>query len=214
MLTKEQKERIRKVYATDVWHNNQRMVDYCTNKTAVLIEFPNGEFIPIEKRSIDKDFCFGESGYDYDDAASMAHVARTSESYFMQENMKWVKDYLDSIEEQYDMFSDSPSLPRFVLTISEHVYSGQPDTSPLKGIQFIRDGELLGALGGSAFVRELPGTRFTYWDNPRRVPTRDELDAIKAGYEQAAKEHEKKVNTYLKKYGLSKVHSWTYWRDA
>ena len=213
MLTKEQKERIRKVYATDVWHNDQRMTDYSVNKAAVLIEFPNGEFIPIDKQNIVKDFCFRESGYDYDEAASMAHVARTSESYFMQENMKEFRSMLDSIEEQYEMFSESPSLPCYVLTISERPYIGQPETSPLKEIGFIRGGDLLGELGGSV-IRELPGLRFTHWDNPYRIPTREELDAIKAACEQAAKEHEKKVNTYLKKYGLSKVHSWTYWRDA
>ena len=214
MLTKEQKEKLRAVYDKDVWHGNDHMTDYCTNKVSVLAELPNGDFIPIEKKGIEKDFCFGESGYDYDEAAEAAHVARTSEAYFKRENMKEFVSWLDSINEQYKMFWESPSLPRQILTISEKPYLGQPETSPLKGISFIRDGDILESMGGSAFVCELPGASITYRGNHYRIPTEEELDIIRNAYTQATVEHRKKVERYLKRYGLSKVHSWTYWRDA
>lgn len=214
MLTKEQKARVRAVYAADVWHNNEKMTDFCTNKVATLAELPGGDFIPVEKQKIEKDFCFGESGYDYDEAQESAAHARTSESHFKRENMKRFRSSIQDIEEQYDLFAADPSLPRYLLLIAEKQYYEQPDKSPLKGISFFRDGQVLEAMGGSAFIQDIPGAHVTIWNNRYRVPTLAELDAIKAAYEQAAQEHEKKVDAYLKKYGLSKVHAWTYWRDA
>lgn len=214
MLTKEQKTKLRAAYAADVWHGDNHMTDYCVNKTAALAELPCGEFIPVDKQSIEKNFCFGESGYDYDDAANAAANARTSVDHFIRENMKEFRADLERIEEQYGLFAEHPSMPHYLLMIAEKPYYGQPVTSPLKGDAYFGDGQVLEAMGGSAYIRDLPGQRVSIWDNSYRVPTLEELDAIKAAYEQAAAEHEKKVNAYLKRYGLSKVNAWTYWRDA
>lgn len=214
MLTKEQKAKLYEIYSRDVWHGNDKMTSYCTNKAAQLIEFKNGDCIDIEKQSIEKRFCFGESGYDAEDAAHMAHTARTSESYFKRENMRKFRSWLESIREQYEMHEESHSLPRHVLAIAENRYIGQPESSPLKGLKFFRGWEVLEAFGGSAFVKDLPGAHFEKRGSKYRIPTLEELDAIREGYEAAAKEHEKKVDTYLKKYGLQHVESWTYWREA
>ena len=215
MLTKEQKAKLYDVYNRDVWQGSEKMVNYCVNKAAQLIELESGDFIAIEKQSIKKRFCFGESGYDYEDAAEMAHHAKTSESYFKRENMKEFRGWLETINDQYTMHNDDAvSMPSSVLAIAEHCYTGQPDTSPLKGLNEFRSNEILEALGGSAYVRELPGAHFERWGIKYRIPTLKELDTIRAGYEIATKEHEKKVDTYLKKYGMQQVHTWTYWRDA
>lgn len=214
MLTKEQKSMLHAAYAADVWPGDESMADYCTNRAAALAELPNGELIPVEKRKIETHFCFGESGYDYDEAQDAAARARTSEDYFRSENMAAFRDMLEQIEKQYALHAAEPSLPYSVLLICERSYADQPETSRLKALETMRAGELLEALGGSAYVRDLPGKRFAQYGSPLRVPTLDELNAIKAAATQAAKEHEKKVNAYLKRYGLSQVHAWTYWRDA
>lgn len=215
MLTKEQKAKLYDVYNRDVWQGSEEMVNYCVNKAAQLIELESGDFIAIEKQHIEKRFCSGESGYDYEDAAEMAYHAKTSESYFKRENMKEFRGWLETINDQYIMHNDDAvSMPSFVLAIAEHCYTGQPDNSPLKGLNVFRSNEILEALGGSAYVRELPGAHFERWGIKYRIPTLKELDTIRAGYEIAAKEHEKKVDTYLKKYGMQHVHTWTYWRDA
>lgn len=214
MLTKEQKDKLRAVYAADVWPNSERMTDFCTNKAAALAELPNGDMIPVEKQKIETDFCFGESGYDYDDAVSAAANARKNESYFKRENMKHFNGWIDDLAEQEEMHGADPSLPRFVMLIAEKPYYGQPEASKLKGLTFCRDGDVLDALGGSAFVWEMPGQRVTVRGQNYRIPTHSELDAIRAAYEQAREEHGKKVERYLQRYGLTKVHAWTYWRDA
>lgn len=212
MLTKEQKARLRAEYAR-VWES-ERMIDFCTNKVAVLAELPGGDFIPIEKESIEKDFCFGESGYDADEAAHMAHIARTSESYFKRENMKKHDGMIRGIEEQYTIYADDHGLPRFVLLISDRPYISSPEDGRLRHLHFERSGNVIDALGGSCYTRELPGSTVEIHGNAYRVPTLEELDIIKSAWEEARKEHEKKVDAYLKRYGTSKVNAWTYWRDA
>lgn len=214
MLTKEQKTKLRAVYAADVWPGSERMTDFCTNKVAALAELPDGDMIPVEKQKIETDFCFGESGYDADDAARAAANARTNEGYFRRENMRHFNKWIDDLAEQEEIHGVDPRLPRFVMLIAEKPYYGQPDASKLKGLTFCRDGDVLDALGGSAFVRDMPGQRVTVRGQNYRIPTRGELAAIRAAYEQAREEHGKKVDRYLKRYGLSKVNSWTYWRDA
>ena len=59
------------------------------------------------------------------------------------------------------------------------------------------------------------------WDSPKmvdycvkKVAAVEELAIIRAAVQSAATAHEKRVETYLKRYGTSKVHTWTYWRDA
>ena len=55
-----------------VWSDH--MLVYCVGKTAALAELPGGELFPVEKQSIETRFCFGESGYDYDDALKAATI--------------------------------------------------------------------------------------------------------------------------------------------
>ena len=40
-----------------------------------------------------------------------------------------------------------------------------------------------------------------------------EIERLVNAYKEEIKKLTKRLNTYLKRYGLSKVHAWTYWRD-
>ena len=80
-----------------IWPHSPKMVDYCVNSVAEMAVLPAGEIIPIEKQRIATRFCFGESGYDADDAARMAYHARTSQDYFKKENMSHFDDWIQEI---------------------------------------------------------------------------------------------------------------------
>jgi hypothetical protein len=43
--------------------------------------------------------------------------------------------------------------------------------------------------------------------------TQDEINRIIEGFQEVKKAFTKRLNTYLKRYGLTKVHSWTYLSD-
>ena len=50
-------------------------------------------------------------------------------------------------------------------------------------------------------------------DTTHTVLSRDEINNITAGYEEVEKTFTKRLNTYLKRYGTSKLNVWTYLRD-
>lgn len=188
-----------------------RMVDYCTNKVAAVAVLPTtGEIITFDKMSIETRFCFGESGYDAEDARNMAAHARTSCDYFKEENMRAFKQWLDNLEDARTLEG------RYALTIGGQAYTGQSEDCKLRYIRLERISKVIDDLGGSAFLADLPGQTVTENGSGRkyRIATVEELEAITNACKQAAAAHEKKVDAYLKRYGTSKVHSWTYWRDA
>ena len=79
-MNKEMKTLLMQEFAK-VW-KDQRMVEYCVKKASTVVELPDGSIIVVEKQPIETRFCYGESGYDYDNAQRMAAHARTSEDYF------------------------------------------------------------------------------------------------------------------------------------
>ena len=208
MLTKDEKEMIRAEFKK-VWPISEKMVKFCTDKTAAFAELPGGELVTVEKQSIETRFCFGESGYDYDDAQRAAAHARKSESYFKSENMKHFRELIADLQAVLDGSSN------YVLTVSVngHYYSQSPDCR-LQSINLVSLWKVLEALGGSAYIEDLPGTVIGSGCYASRVATKEEVAAILEAYKKAAADHEKKVDAYLKRYGTSKVNAWTYWRDA
>ena len=198
---------------TKVWPNSQKMIDYCTNKAAAMVTLPTGEIIEVEKQTIDTDFCFDDS-YDYEGAGKMAAHARTSTDYLKEQNMKsfnsWVKDLEDCYNEA-DM--TTAGYRHCMLTISVP-YSRCEGALNLRSINFKPLCDILDDCGGSAFIRELPGTTLNHFGYEYRIATREEIGIILGLYKYAREKHEKKVDSYIKRYGTSKVHSWTYWGEA
>lgn len=182
--------------------NDARMIAYDVNLAAAMAELPDGGIIVAPKRNIEKHFCFGESGYDYDDALRMAQHARTSEDYFRKENMKCYDEILSSLED-----------PDMCVLISRQYYA-QPESCRLRGWSFAGLWEVIASQGGECNLSELVGKPIVVHGNECYLASPEEVSIIRDLYREAREIHRKKVETYLKKYGLSKVHSWTYWRDA
>ena len=57
---------------------------------------------------------------------------------------------------------------------------------------------------------------YGYWNIPDKARnlTSEEKELIINGLEYGLKLFRKRLDTYLKRYGLSKLHTWTYWADA
>lgn len=192
-----------------VWKDT-KTIDYCTNKALNTVTMDDGTILVIDKKAIETRFCFGEDGYDYDEAAASAQHARTSCEYLKRENMRHFDEWLETID------GTISGEGRFFVTIRGKRYTGQANGCKLGHIELRRDVEVLNDLGGSAYLAELPGQTITEAGSGSKyyIPTRDELARIRSAYEAARAAHEKKVDAYIKRYGTSKVHSWTYWRNA
>ena len=173
---------------SEYW-KDAKMVDHCVKSAAYIVELENGDITEIEKPHIETRFCFGY-GYcgvsteeDYRNAADMMHYADTHEDYFISENMKDINGYIESLKD------DKIRVFKYV-----H-YCGKCDIR-LKSIGFYR-----------------------YYEEPAnnlvdcKELTIQERQALIDGYEIVKKQFEKRLQTYLKKYGLTKLKTWTYLSD-
>lgn len=192
MFSKESQKQLKAEYREllkDVWKDD-RMIKYCSSLADVVFKTEDGFYLEVEKPYIETRFCFGysDSPYDtedYDRASEMAHYARTNEDHFRETNLRKLKR---AIEYYSDKNND--------LWFQNHYIS--QENNILKCIQ-----------------------SFKHWEEPHdisdttkyhKVSDKDR-ELIVDAYKQELERFSKRVETYLKRYGLSKVHSWTYWRD-
>ena len=188
---KELKEQYR-ILLGDVWGSDNHMIDFCTKKAEVVFKTEKGFFCEVEKTDIKKDFCFGYSlsrydSEDYDNANSMAAHAKKSVDYFKEENLKKLNDCIN-------FYSDTSNELYF-----QNHYINQKN-NVLKNV-----------------------VSFEYWNEPKDIfskefkeytPVSDkDRELIVAAYKKELELFTKRLETYIKKYGLSKVKSWSYWRD-
>lgn len=195
---KKLKEKYMDIICRDVWAS-ANMQEFCKKKCEYVIELSNGTIIDIDKPSIEKNFCFGYGMYarstdeEVASADALAEHAKTNTEYFIAENMKQVTENIAVLKEA---LAGDKEVYTFVR------YLSAPDTSNLMNWKCCR-----------------------IWDNPENKPWKwsqlrtvrklenDDIQRIIDGYEEVGKRFRKRLQTYLKKYGLSKLNVWTYLRD-
>ena len=185
-MKKQDKEMIRAEYKKE-W--NEHMTDYCTNQVVSFAILGNGEIWTIDKASIKKDFCFGYSlsrydSEDFDRANDQAAHAETSVEYFINENLSHA-GYDSSLNALNDKHKVWYVRPK---------YMGNTDCK-IVSCSFLR-----------RYDDDIP--------NDARLLTDDEKVLMVEALTEARNSFIKRLNTYLKKYGLSNINTWTYWRDA
>lgn len=187
-MNKEQKAFIRAQYQK-VWGNDGKMVDYCTGRTSDYIDI-DGVIITFDKPYIETQFCFGEHGYDFDEVQKTCDRASRSESYFVNENMRGTA--AAAIIERLEG-NDWRCLKPY-LKPRKYYKSDDQDGCRLGCIVWARSDD----------EYDVEGLRMLTDEEQRRL-----LETAKA--EQG--KFEKRLRTYLKRYGMSKCRFWTYWAD-
>ena len=179
------------------WHGDVEMATFCTKGTARIIETSNGHYITIDKPRIDTDFCFGysDSRYDtedFDRAIRMAEHAKTSELYFIRANLKQMKETL-AILKSIQRGS------RVWTALTQIHYSGSPPDTKAYAWSIIKSWN-----GIPEYMVEQ--------SNVKEMDS-ETLDRLITGYKMEIVVFHKRLRTYLKRYGMSKVRTWTYWAD-
>lgn len=190
------KDELRTEY-TKVWNGRQKMIDYCVNKTDVVVKIRDKYLFTVDKPSIETNFCFGY-GYcgvsneeEYRGAENMAEHARTHEDYFIEENMKQIMEKIEALNDS-----------RYIALIRSRYIT----KSNLVDIEYFHDYGTEGRLNGViARYHEKGDIAFLMEDQDKAL--------ILQAYEEAKQHFEKRLKTYLKRYGLSKVRSWSYLVD-
>ena len=183
-LLNEIRERYEEVWAGDT----HGMVDYCVNEVLDAVKLHNGIIYMIDKKRIKKTFCFGYgfcgvTSQEEEDAADNMAMA-----------VKRDVDYF--IEENMKWFTEHEEEGYGDMYI-ERTYRNSMSLSDT--ICYLTDWEY----ADTTEDRKL-----------RLYKLNDEDKAlVKATIAAAKEKHLKKVQAYLKRYGLSKVRSWSFLMD-
>lgn len=200
----EKQNALREQYRVDmnkVWNGSQHMVDYCVKKAVRFVPVNGDCIIAIEKPKIETKFCFGysDSRYDtedYDRANDMAYHARTSVQYFIHENMRDMKKTLSMLRK----IRRGNGRAWFSGYGVCSVYIGQKYSTKNSDSKayYYSIGNIDRAVGRTDDAIEI---------------SMEDLDELIMAYKIEVHNFHKRVYSYLKRYGLSKVESWSYWQD-
>lgn len=138
----------------------------------------------IEKPSIENRFCFHDEGPQYEFYKELMADNKKLEAYFKSENLARFDNKIELLEKGED---NDPT--------RKEVYWRSEDCGKAKHI-YLDFG-------------------WRHWnDGDNTECTEEEKQLILKGLKWARDQFEKRLDAYLKRYGTSKLHTWTYWADA
>lgn len=188
-------EKIKKLIWND-W-KNPRMYDYCVGKLSNELELENGLILKFEKPSIETHFCYGYSlsnidTESYDIANKNVENARKDIINFINENIAQ-----SGLQALYNK-----------LKKADTVYYSNCNNNGIVSVSSLFD------------QNDECRFRYDYGENSEHYKryitgelSKSDVQKIIAKVAEELQKFVKRLNTYLKRYGLSKVHSWSYWRD-
>lgn len=171
---------------------DERMVKYYHERISNECVLECGKIVTFDKPRIQTSFCFGYShdstGEDLQRALDASEQAKADIEHFMERNMKALTEYRDMLTENRDLFWHDDYHDRNIVSIYEfrQMCRWYPGIYQLPEFEVILD--------------------------EYRITPEDRKNLLAVVNEEIAK-FEKRLKSYLKRYGLSKISSWTYWRD-
>lgn len=184
-ITSEQALKLRNEYAK-LDGKDTKFTDWRMKQVQRIVELPDGTLFVIEKPSIKTHFCFG---YGY---CGVSSEEESDEASAMAQHARTREDYF--IDKNMDGFSPFDDL-------NEHdtkaVYKYNPYYVSTKIVEL---------------------TTLRAWEAEQKGEFYKPLSAeeeriLRQAYEEEKERHLARLKTYLKRYGLSKVRSWTYLSD-
>lgn len=166
---------------------DNKMVNYLIKKVAYIVELENNSYYVIDKPDIEKDFCFGYGYCGVSDEEDYRQAADMAAHARTNENY-FIRKNMEPLEKFIEDIKDDS----YQIYKRPHYFRQQADCQ-LVDLDWCQP-----------------------WD---KIPegheqlTGAEKNAILYGVEVVKEQFKKRLNTYLKRYGLTKVHSWTYLSD-
>lgn len=172
-----------------VWKNDLSMLEYKKKYYSGAIRLSNGGILEFVKPSIETSFCFGYSdfgqGMSYTEA-KRAEKAASSEKYFLQQNLKEFDRKIKGLSSK----DDCSTYDWYIERVSYN--------------------------GNKLNVWRLAYMNISNVDNKYgeyEILAPADREAVINGLKNERKKFEKRLHTYLKRYGTSKLRTWTYWVD-
>ena len=198
MRTQKELKEIFKNETAKVWGTDTRMHKWTMGQAAYIVELSDGDIIEIEKPSIKKDFCFGYGMYatatdeEFYRAEEKVEAARKNVDYFINENLAPINGAIEALQKDH----------RNVYTFL--AYLGMNEGDLLKSYSIFSEWETPES--------EEFSYKFNGLSDLKKL-SNDDIQKIIDGLQEVKQAFIKRLNTYLKKYGLSNVNAWSYIRD-
>lgn len=176
-----------------IWGKDARMVEWCIKNHSTNIRLSSGKIICFDKPTIQTDFWVGYghgAGREYEEADKLKNnIYRNMEEYFIDKNMTGFNSQLKQCEDSdYNIYIakqyDSKEENNFV-----NFYLIKYEC----GFDFERL---------QKFAKDF-----------QKVTNEDDIALIKWAIREDANKFKKRLITYLKRFGTSKLRCQTYWAD-
>lgn len=175
-----------------IWENSKEMQDYCLRKTSNCILTSFGGLVTFDKPKIERRFCFGYSdcgqGQSFDEANEQE--ANFGEKQFLRNNLADMKRVLELFERE----------------TSEDGFEAPKDL-------YFYNNSIRGNIYEFVFLTEYDVERNTNWFKNLRKASEEDFQKCYAAQKQEYEKFEKRLKSYLKRYGTKKLQTWTYWID-
>ena len=188
-------EKIKRLIS-EYW-KSPRMYNYCVGKLSNELELENGLILKFEKPSIETHFCYGYS---------LSNVDTESYDTANKNAENATKDIINFINENIEQSGLQKLYKK--LKKADTVYYSNCNNNGIVSVGSLYD------------QNDECRFRYDYGENSeyyKRYITgklsKSDVQKIIAKVAEELQKFVKRLNTYLKRYGLSKVHSWSYWRD-
>lgn len=170
-----------------IWKGDTHMQEYIKKECSDVFKSTGGHYVNFAKPSIKKDFCFGH-GCNGLSTQEDIESACNSAAYARTNEGYFLRENLEQFDSQLEL-----------LDSGEKIYLMQSYYKPTK----------------IACIRSEKYFWHFKWDRDKIVEELSEFDIqeLKKMILNEKEKFTKRLNTYLKRYGLSKVHAWTYLVD-
>lgn len=182
------------------WGNDPGMMKHFEKKLSGVYELTNGKLFAYDKPELKTRFCFGY-GYcatstdeEEREADRMAEHAATHEDYFIKENLKGINGLIAMV--QTGRPANSYDWETYTLKLAPVQYCGTPALNVRRPIA-TKEGERLDHYG----------------DRLAQPISEADRVLILAALNNEREKLIKRLNTYLKRHGMSKVKTWSYILD-
>ena len=190
---------LKELELNSTWAKEPTMITYCYNKASVIVELKDWWLYVIEKPSIQKDFCFwyytDSDGSDYQRANEMAKYASKEVSYFLERNLRDIDDYIERLQDILEKWYDDMDKD---VAVYKHHWNWDSEDCLIREICFLRDIDI----------------DFEKRRQEIEKADKEDVETILNWYIKARELFKKRLQTYLKKYWLTQVNTWSYRADA
>ena len=186
-----------------VW-TDKRMLDYERKQFSGAVRLQNGGMVYFTKPSIENRFCFHDEGPQYDYYCElMADKDTRLRDHFLHANLDSMDEMIRALECNCHFPDNEYHSSYYCKTwyLNRESYAGETEQLNLYDFHALREYDV-----NNEPWRYKPGTY-------EKMTEADRL-TILAGMRRERDKFEKRLQTYLKRYGTSKIHTWTYWADA